>query len=101
MVRKMKNILTDKLSKNNFVTFLWHSFFFSLASNFMDIHTIIPSMLIKAGGSAVLLGLLTSIMMGGSRITQIIFAGFLSDKTYKKKSLLLGINLRIVSLFLL
>jgi len=98
---KMNNILTEKISKINFRAFIWHGIFLSLASNFMDVHTIIPSMLIKAGGNAVMLGFLTAIMVGGSGLMQIIFAGFLSNKTHKKKYLLLGINFRIITLLLL
>jgi len=97
----MNNILTEKISKINFRAFIWHGIFLSLASNFMDVHTIIPSMLIKAGGNAVMLGFLTAIMVGGSGLMQIIFAGFLSNKTHKKKYLLLGINFRIITLLLL
>lgn len=97
----MKTLLTDKLSKHNFTAFIWHGIFLSLASNFMDIDTIIPSMLIKAGGNAILLGLLTTIMVGGSSLMQIVFAGFLSNKSYKKNSLLMAINLRVVALLAL
>jgi MFS family permease len=97
----MNNHLTEENSKNNFIAFIWHGIFLSLASNFMDIHTIIPSMLIKAGGNAILLGVLTTIMVGGSSLTQIVFAGFLSNKMHKKKHLLVGINLRVVTLLLL
>ncbi len=98
---KTYNSITEENSRVNFIAFIWHGIFLSLASNFMDIHTIIPSMLIKAGGNAILLGLLTAIMVGGSSIMQIVFAGFLSHKTYKKKSLILGISLRIITLFFL
>jgi len=70
---KMNNILTEKISKINFRAFIWHGIFLSLASNFMDVYTIIPSMLIKAGGNAVMLGFLTAIMVGGSGLMQIIF----------------------------
>ncbi len=97
----MTSILTKKISKINFRALIWHGIFLSLASNFMDVHTIIPSMLIKAGGNAVMLGFLTAIMVGGSGLMQIIFAGFLSNKTHKKKYLLLGINFRIITLLLL
>ncbi|NQT65159.1 MAG: MFS transporter [FCB group bacterium] len=97
----MNNLLTEKISKINFKAFIWHGIFLSLASNFMDVHTIIPSMLIKAGGGAILLGILTTIMMGGSSLMQIVFAGFLTNTTHKKKPLLLGINLRVIALFLL
>ncbi|MBW1848292.1 MAG: MFS transporter [Deltaproteobacteria bacterium] len=67
----------------------------------MDVDTIIPSMLIKAGGGSVLLGILTAIMLGGSSLFQLVFAGFLSNQTYKKKYLLIGINVRVVALLFL
>ena len=93
--------LTDKISKINFRAFIWHGIFLSLASNFMDVHTIIPSMLIKAGGGAILLGVLTTIMVGGSSLMQIVFASFLSNKVHKKKPLIIAISLRVVMLLLL
>ena len=97
----MNTLLTEENSRINFRAFIWHGIFLSLASNFTDVHTIIPSMLIKAGGNSILLGILTAIMMGGSGLMQIVFAGFLSNNTHKKKHLLLGINLRVIALFLL
>jgi MFS family permease len=97
----MNTLLTEKISRINYKAFIWHGIFLSLASNFMDVHTIIPTMLIKAGGNAISLGILTAIMMGGSGLMQIVFAGFLSNKTHKKNPLLLGINLRVIALFLL
>ncbi len=97
----MNNILTEKISKINFKAFIWHGIFLSLASNFMDVHTIIPSMLIKAGGGAILLGILTTIMVGGSGLMQIVFASFLSNKVHKKKPLITAISLRIITLLLL
>ena len=90
--------LTDKNSKRNFKAFIWHSTFLALASNFMDVDTIIPSMLIKAGGTSIHLGLLTAIMLGGSSLFQLVFAGFLSNKPLKRKYMLLGINLRVAAL---
>jgi len=97
----MNNILTGSISKSNYRALIWHGIFLSLATNFMDIDTIIPSMLLNAGGNAFLLGILTTIMVGGSSLMQIVFAGYLSNRTRKKKMLLLGINFRIISLFLL
>jgi len=93
--------LSEQNSKNNFNAFVWHSAFLALASSFMDVDTIIPSMLIKAGGGSVHLGILTAIMLGGSSLFQLIFASFLSNKTLKKKYLLIGINLRVTALLLL
>ncbi|MEE4196470.1 MAG: MFS transporter [Bacteroidales bacterium] len=91
--------LSDKRSRINFRSFLWHAIFLALASNFMDIDTIIPAMLVQAGGNSLHLGLLTAILLGGSSFFQLFFAGYLSDKSLKKKFLLTAINLRIISLF--
>jgi hypothetical protein len=63
----------------------------------MDVDTVIPAMLIEAGGSGLHIGLMTAIMMGGSSFTQLFFAPFISNYPYKKKFLLLGINARIIS----
>ncbi len=90
--------LTEKNSKINFNAFLWHSTFLAFASNFMDVDTIIPSMLIKAGGNSIHLGFLTAIMLGGSSLFQLVFAGFLSNKSLKKKYLLFAINFRVAAL---
>ena len=93
--------LTEKISRRNFFAFVWHGIFLSLASNFTDVHSVIPALLIKAGGNSILLGLLSAIMMGGSGIMQIVFANNISTKRLKKSSLLLGINIRIIALFTL
>jgi len=93
--------LSEQNSKNNFIAFVWHSAFLALASNFMDVDTIIPSMLIKTGGGAVHLGILTAIMLGGSSLFQLIFASYLANRSFKKKYLLIGINLRVAALLFL
>jgi MFS family permease len=93
--------ISDKRSKINFRSFLWHSVFLALASNFMDIDTIIPSMLVKAGGNAVHLGFLSAIMLGGSGVFQLLFAPILSKNALKLKYLLFGINLRVIALLLM
>ena len=93
--------ISAKRSKINFRSFLWHAVFLALASNFMDVDTIIPSMLVKAGGNSVHLGFLTAIMLGGSGVFQLIFAPILSKNSLKLKYLLLGINLRIIALLLM
>jgi len=64
----------------------------------MDVDTVIPAMLVEAGGNGMHIGLMTAIMLGGSSFTQLIFAPFISNYPYKKKFLLLGINARIISL---
>ncbi len=97
----MITTLTENNSRHNFRALLWHGIFLSLASNFMDVDTVIPSMILNAGGNAVMLGIMTTIMIGGSSLMQIVFAGFLSNRARKQSMLLVGINLRVVSLLLL
>ncbi len=91
--------LTGKISKRNFYSLLWHAGFLALSRPFMDVDTVIPAMMVDAGGTAMQIGILTAIMMGGSSFTQLIFAPFISNFAYKKKFLLLGINSRILALF--
>lgn len=91
--------LTEQISKNNFNAYLWHAVFLALAQNFMDIDTIIPAMLIDAGGTPFHIGLLTAIMLGGASFAQIFFSPYLSNKSRKKKHLIIGIKARILSLF--
>ncbi len=91
-------LLTDKISKNNIYSYLWHAVFLALASNLIDIDTIIPAMLIDAGGSSMHIGILTAIMLGGSSFAQLFFTPFLSNKSRKKGFLVFGINLRIFAL---
>ena len=93
--------MDSKISKWNFKSFLWHAVFLSLAANFMDVNTVVPSMILKLGGTAVHLGFLTAIMIGGASFMQLIFSFVLSNEAFKKKWLLLGVNVRVVTLFLL
>ncbi len=90
--------LNKQISKNNYYSFLWHAVFLALAINFMDVDTIIPAMVVDAGGSALQLGILTAIMLGGGRFAQLFFAPFLNNQPSKKGFLLGGINARIFAL---
>jgi len=91
-------MLNDKDSRHNFFSFLIHALFLALANSFIDVDVILPSMIIELGGTSMHIGILTAIMLGGASVTQLIFAPFISNKSYKKKFLLLGINARILSL---
>jgi len=93
--------LSSSTSRHNYRSFLFHAVFLAFARNFMDIDTVIPSMIVDAGGSAVHIGIMTAIMFGGSSLTQLIFAPFISNYPFKKLFLLLGINFRILSLLVL
>ena len=90
--------LTREISKRNYYSLIWHAAFLALSRPFMDVDTVVPSMMVDAGGTAIQIGILTAIMMGGSSFTQIIFAPFISNFEYKKKFLLTGINARILAL---
>lgn len=90
--------LTKKISSHNFNSFLWHATFLAFAKNFMDVDTIIPSMLVEAGGGAMHIGIMTAIMLGGSSFMQLFFAPYLSNKPHKKNYLLFGINTRVFAL---
>ncbi len=90
--------LSTDLSRHNYYAFIWHTSFLALAMNFMDVDTVIPAMLIEAGGNGLHVGLMTAIMLGGSSFTQVVFAPFISNYAFKKTFLLLGINTRILSL---
>ena len=91
----------QKYSKRNFKSFVWHAVFLALTKNFAEINTVIPTMLIQAGGTPFHLGLLTTVMVGGSKFMQIFFAAFLTHKEKTKKYLLLGIYLRVGALLIL
>jgi len=91
--------LTSQISSHNFKSFIWHATFLAFAKNFIDVDTIIPSMVVDAGGGPMQIGILTAIMLGGSSSMQIFFAPYISNKNYKKKYLLLGINTRVFALF--
>jgi len=74
-------------ARRNSRSFLWHALFLALALNFTDINTIIPTMLMEAGGTAFHLGILSSIMIGGTSFMQIFFAAYLMRKNKKRKFL--------------
>ncbi len=92
--------LTPRISRHNFWSYLWHAGFFALAVNFMDTDTVIPAVLIHAGGGPLAVGILTAIMLGLSRLFQLLFAGLFEPYPYKKKFMITGILLRIFSLAL-
>lgn len=89
---------TSNKLKLNYKAFIWHAIFLSLAQKFMDVNTVIPTMLIQSGGTPVQLGILTAIMVGGNGFMGIFFASILTHRERKKKYLLIGINLRVAAL---
>jgi len=90
-----------KQTTHNFKAFIWHAVFLALAQKFMDVNTVIPTMLLQAGGTPFHLGILTAIMVGGNGFMGIFFASFLTHRERKKNYLLVGINLRVAALLIM
>lgn len=66
--------------------------------SFTEVNTVMPALVMEAGGSVFAVGALTAIMLGLPLVSQLVFAGFLSTRERKKPFLLLGINLRVAAL---
>jgi MFS family permease len=92
---------TERAQKRNFTGFLIHALFLALTLNFIDVNTVVPNLLAEAGGTAVHLGLLSGIMVGGTKFMQLVFAGMIVPLERKRGALLVGIYIRVASLLLL
>jgi MFS family permease len=79
-------------------SFYWHAFFLAVTMSFTEVNTVMPALVMAAGGTAVAVGALTAVMIGLPLVSQLVFAGFLSTRRHKKPFLLLGINLRVIAL---
>ncbi|MFW5754571.1 MAG: MFS transporter [Marinilabiliaceae bacterium] len=101
MAEREKTELSPSSSRRNFYAFLWHASLLAFAKNFMDVDTVLPSMLIDSGGTSLHVGIMTAILLGGNRFAQLFFAPYISNKPFKKKFLLLGINSRVISILAL
>lgn len=69
-----------------------------MTMSFTEINTVMPALVLRAGGGESAVGALTAIMVGVPLISQLVFAGFLTTRRRKKPFLLLGINVRVVAL---
>lgn len=94
----MGQLIDQEVSAKNFASLIWHASFLALAQSFLDIDTIVPAMIVEAGGTAIHVGIMATILTGGSSFTQILFAPYISNKEFKKKYLLFGINSRMIAL---
>ncbi|MEE9430910.1 MAG: MFS transporter [Melioribacteraceae bacterium] len=84
-----------KKEKRNFFAFIWHAFWLALANTFAERNTVLPGLILFVGGSQIEVGVLTAITVGVPIVSQLAFAGYLSQKKNKKNFLLLGIYLRV------
>lgn len=80
-----------------FFAFIWHSFWLALAETFTDKNSVLPGLILLAGGTQTDIGTLTAIMIGVPLFSQIIFTTVLIKKQYKKKYLLFGMFLRVAA----
>ncbi len=78
--------------------FYWHAFFLALTTSLTEVNTVMPALVLEAGGTVVAVGALTAIMIGLPLVSQLLFAGFLHTRPRKKPYLLLGINMRVLAL---
>jgi MFS family permease len=92
---------SSNFQKRNYIAFLIHALFLALTLNFIDVNTVVPNMMGELGANETHLGLLTAIMIGGSSFMQLIFATMIVPLKKKKPALLIGIYLRVISLFIL
>ncbi len=88
-----------KAKKQNFAGFIWHAIFLALTMAFVEVNTVIPSMIMESGGQGFAVGLSTAIMVGIPLLVQLLFASYLTIKPRKKPYLIFGIYLRIAALF--
>jgi len=88
-----RNIM--KIENRNFAAFIWHAFWLALANTFAERNTVLPGLILFVGGSQTEVGILTAITVGIPIVSQLAFAGYLSQKEYKKNYLLIGIYLRV------
>jgi len=90
-----------RYQKRNFTGFMVHALFLALTLNFIDVNTVVPNMLAEAGGTAFHMGLLSAIMVGGTKFMQLVFAGIIVPLQRKKGALLVGIYVRVFALLLM
>lgn len=100
MLREQSMQHVKGISRNAY-GFYWHAVFLALAMNFTNVNTILPAVLMSVGGTEAHLGILTAIMISGSKVTQIFFGYLLSKISRKKPSLLVGIYVRVLALIAL
>ncbi len=81
----------------NIFAFIWHSFWLALAETFTDKNSVLPGLILLAGGTQTDIGTLTALMIGVPLISQILFTTFLIKKQFKKKYLLMGMYLRVTA----
>ncbi len=94
----MRKIIKNYL-KRNYIAFFWHGIFFAISAALVDLNTVLPGFIIYLSNSKIILGIATSILMGGSILFQLLSIRIIDPLPYKKWTLLLGIYLRVLEFF--
>ncbi len=95
----MKKQLESKDYRVNFWAFVWHATFLALTKSFIDTDTVLPALILKAGGNEMLIGIMSAIMVGSAKFMQLFFAPYISARRSKKLHMLIAINIRILAIF--
>ena len=90
-------VRTMNKKKLVYIIFIWHSFFLAITSSMIDFNTVFPSFISSLTGSKIIFGAIYSILFGVPFIFNLLFSHYLSSKKFKKRFLLLGINVRAFS----
>ena len=77
--------------------FLGHGMLLALTMSMIDFNTVFPSLVDRLSDSKIIFGALYSIMLGIPFVFNLFFSHIMRRDKYKKKYLLLGINLRAFS----
>ncbi len=95
----MKEQLAQRDYRINYWAFVWHATLLAFSKSFLDTDTVLPALILKAGGNNLLIGLMNAIMVGSAKFMQLFFAPYLSSRKSKRLHLLIAINLRVLSIF--
>ncbi len=91
--------IVKKYLQRNYIAFFWHGIFFAISAALVDLNTVLPGFITNLSNSKLILGLATSILMGGPILFQLFFIRIIDPLPYKKWTLLLGIYLRVLTFF--
>lgn len=97
-ISRSRSRLTSPMKITNRHALYWHSFFLAVTMSFTEINTVMPALILEAGGGERAVGALTAIMIGLPLVAQLLFASFLHSRPRKTPYLLAGINLRVIAL---
>ncbi|MDN5315224.1 MAG: hypothetical protein PWP10_3974 [Clostridiales bacterium] len=91
---KQQEVKKPDQIKRVYFAYIWHGFFLALTMSMLDLNTVFPTLVSLLTSSRLVFGTLYAIMLGGPLIFNLIFSHFLSNASFKKKYLLIGIIMR-------